>query len=84
MCEILICTLRNNSTLTGDYFHVDLLFVVVVVFLNDICLINLYLSQADSLESPNFDTLQKEDQGMYQYLSFSATLSTGRLSHPVS
>ena len=25
--------------------------------------------QADSLESPNFDTLQKEDQGMYQYLS---------------
>ncbi len=25
--------------------------------------------QADSLETPNFDTLQKEDQGMYQYLS---------------
>ncbi len=27
------------------------------------------LFQADSLETPNFDTLQKEDQGMYQYLS---------------
>ena len=34
-----------------------------------IYLIHCVALQADSLESPNFDTLQKEDQGMYQYLS---------------